>query len=79
MGLIFFEADALLVDLCGCLNPDAAVMPDLLGDAGHIGPVSRITEDKAIFIAVFLPSGTPTYLMCVFSQNIMSLPYEALI
>lgn len=51
---IFFQTDSPLIHLGGRLHPDIPIMPDLLGHPGDVCFISGISENKSVFIAVFL-------------------------
>lgn len=53
---IFLQAQPFFIHLCGGLNANIPIMPYFLGNARDVGFISRGTEDKTVFVAVFLQS-----------------------
>ncbi len=51
---IFLQAQPFFIHLCGGLNANIPIMPYFLGNARDVGFISRVTEDKTVFVAVFL-------------------------
>lgn len=51
---IFFQANALFVDFRSCFNAYITVMLNFLRCAGEFCFIARVSENKAILIAVFL-------------------------